>query len=320
LYPFNNIACDFTICATNKYISGTVYRDTSYADQAIAYLIQRHWDNTSNTHQVQKIDSLVLNSFGGYNFKLPLSGNDSYLVKAALLPADTANYIHYLPAYYSGSALKWNDAAIIIPQQNTTADIFLPHELAMQGQGYIIGVVLEGANKSSSVGDSLYKRLMILTTINDVPVAYRYSNTDGTFSFSGLDYGVYKLFGDALGKYNPPLYLSLTSGAPSLTDITFEEDSTSFMGILWPLIANTNGIDPLKVFPNPAIDHVQVSGLQTIAGKKNIFLYNMTGALVYNEAVEGKDVIRIPVADLTPGLYMLDIHTTKGNYIYKIAR
>jgi hypothetical protein len=318
-FPFNSIACDFTICATNKYISGTVYRDTNYADQAIAYLIRRRWDNTNNTHTLLKIDSLVLNSVGGYNFKLPVTGNDSFLVKAALLPADTANYIHFLPAYYSGGALQWNNAAII-PKQNISADITLPQDYPMQGQGYIAGTVLEGANKSASVGDSLYKRILILTTINDVPVAYSYSDIDGTFSFTGLDYGSYKLFGDALGKNNPPLYLSLSSGSSSLTDIIFEEDSTSFAGLLWPLSINSAAMYRLKVYPNPASDHVIVSGLEEIAGDKKIFMYNVTGSLIHSDVAQGKDSIVIPVADLTPGLYMLHIHTKNGNYIYKIVR
>jgi hypothetical protein len=319
LYPFTTLACNFMICNTNKYISGTVFKDTSFADTAIVYLLRRRFDSVQNSHSIVKIDSQYLfNQTGFYNFKLPLAGNDSYFVKAAILPIST-QYLDFLPAYHTNSALNWN-AALVIPKQNTTANIVMPPTNMMGGQGYISGTVLEGANKSSSVGDSLYKRILILTTINDVPVAFRYSNTDGTFSFGALNYDTYKLFGDALGKYNPPLIFALSANCPSLTDITFEEDSTSFMGSMWPLSVDNELADVLSVYPNPVQDELSIAGLDRIAGEKSINLLSMTGQVVYSQVAGNNAKTELQIASLPPGLYVLDIKTAKGSYIYKISK
>jgi hypothetical protein len=315
LYPFNTIACDFTVCITNRYVSGTVYMGSVSmpASLGLANLIERHLDTTTNMYTAYKIDSLNLDSTGFYNFKLPLNTTDDYMVSAGISPADTLNYSHYLPAYYNNSALKWNDAAIVTTQQSATADIILPMASSLQGQGYISGVVISGN------GDSLYKRLLILTTDTDVPVAFRYSNLNGTFSFGGLSTGTYKLFGDALGKQNPPLYFTISSTTSSFNTIIFHELPDIFYGSLWALSVHTQSSPAIAVYPNPVSDHLTIDGLDKIPGEKNIFLHGISGNLVYKTGVTN-DNLQIPVSELTPGLYILQIQTASGNYLYKVGK
>ncbi|HYD20875.1 MAG TPA: T9SS type A sorting domain-containing protein [Flavipsychrobacter sp.] len=311
LFPFTSIACNFIVCATNKYISGTVYKDTMAADTTLVYLIQRHWD-TSNVLTVQKIDSqYIIYQTPFYNFKLPLGANDSYYVKAGVLPIST-QYLNFLPAYHDQD-LNWNSAEII-PNENTVADIVMPASNMMGGQGFISGTVL-----SAYTGDSLYKRILLLTTINDVPVGFRYSNTDGTFSFGGLNYGTYKLFGDALGKTNPPLVFNLDSNSLSLTQITFLEDSTSFAGNLWPLSVSNGLADVLKVYPNPVKDRLRLSGLDSIEGVKRVSLFNITGTKVYDSNTEESE-LEMNLSELAEGIYILNVCSPKGAYIYKIVK
>ena len=311
LFPFTSIACNFIICATNKYISGIVYKDTLTADTTMVFLIERHWD-TLNVLAVQKIDSQFVNDQTGfYNFKLPLAGNDSYYVKAAVLPV-SSQYLDFLPAYHDND-LNWNTANII-PKENTVADIMMPASDMMGGQGFISGTVL-----SAYTGDSLYKRILLLTTVNDVPVGFRYSNTDGTFSFGGLNYGTYKLFGDALGKTNPPLVFNLDSNSLSLTQITFLEDSTSFAGNLWPLSVSNGLADVLNVYPNPVKDRLRLSGLDKMEGTKQVSLYSIRGTKVYHFDTRENE-LELNMNDLAAGMYILNVKSAKGTYIYKVLK
>ena len=320
LFQGNSINCSFAICATNNYIRGRVtLGDTiTPADEAMVYLIQQEVDSNTSSYILTALDSMEVDSGSAfYNMPIPMSVNGTLLVKAALLPS-SSNYINYLPSYYT-SALQWNSATAM-SNANITANIVLPQGMNTQGQGFISGSVLQGANNSTGVGDPLYKRILILTTDNNVPVAYRYSDIDGAFSFGGLAYGTYKLFGDALGKANPPLIFSLSANNPSFTDITFEEDSTSFMGFLWPLSVNTLTSPVIKVYPNPVRDYLQVSGLAAIEGEKNIQLTDINGAIIYSEKVNGEDHASIGVKDLVPGMYLLHLSSPAGRQIYRIAK
>lgn len=308
-FPYNNPNVNFSVCATNRYIRGNIYKGTTsnVADIAVVFLIRKQTDSMSTI--VELADSMEVDANGFYLFTLPLNSADSYLVKAALLPADTVDYIYFMPAYYNG-VLRWSSASIL-PHGNHSVDITLPEGINMQGQGYIVG----------TVDNSLYKRILVLTTANDVPVAYRYSNTMGDFSFSGLDYGTYKLFGDALGKQNPALQFTLSANSPSISTIVFYETNTAFYGSLWPLSVEEYKEKPeVTIYPNPVADYLHIKGMENIAGEKTISLYSINGAEVYNKSVEGNAEILIPFAELTGGLYMLHIKSLAGEYHYKVVR
>lgn len=308
-YPYNNPNVHFNVCATNRYIRGDVYKGTLFnpASLAMVFLIRKHTDSMNTI--VQLADSTEVDSNGFYIFTLPLNSADSYLVKAALLPADTADYIYYIPAYYNG-VLRWSSASVL-HNGNHWIDITLPEGINMQGQGYVVG----------TVDNSLYKRILILTTDNDVPVAYRYSNTTGEFSFGGLDYGTYKLFGDALGKQNPALVFTLSANNPSISTIVFYESNVAFYGMLWALSVEEHKEKPeLTIYPNPVADYLHIKGMENIAGEKNISLYSINGTVVYNKSVEGNVEMLIPFAELTSGLYMLHIKSLAGEYHYKVMR
>lgn len=308
-YPYNSSNTDFHVCATNKYIRGNVYKGTTadVATEAMVFLVRAYTDSIGAV--VEFADSTLVDSNGLYVFTLPLTSADSYRVKAALLPADTADYIHYMPSYYDG-ALQWSSASVLT-NDNHNIDVVLPAALTMQGQGYVMGTLDDPSNK----------RILILTNSNNVPVAYRYTNTSGTFSFGGLNYGTYKLSGDVLGKQNPPLQFTLSVNNPSITTIVFYETSTVFYGNLWPLNVEEHAGKPeVTVYPNPVAHYLHIKGLENIAGEKNVSLYNINGAQVYNKQLSGNAEVLVPFAELTPGLYVLHVKTSVGEYHYKVAR
>lgn len=308
-YPYNNSNTDFHVCATNKYIRGNVYKGTTFnvATEAMVFLVRTYADSMNTV--VEFADSSLVDSNGLYVFSLPLSSADSYKVKAALLPDDTADYIHYMPSYYDG-ALQWSNASVMA-NDNYHIDVILPHTSGTQGQGYVMGTLASPSGK----------RILILTNANDVPVGYRYSNTSGTFSFGGLAYGTYKLFGDVLGKENPALQFTLSMNNPSITSIVFYETSTAFYGSLWPLNIEESAEKPvLTIYPNPVTDYLHIKGLENMTGEKGISLYSINGAEVYNKSVNSNAEVLVPFAELTPGLYLLHVRTSVGEYHYKVMR
>lgn len=309
LYPYNSNNTDFIICPVNKYLKGTVYKGGTPANQAMAYLIRRYYDTMLSDYVIELQDTMHTDANGGFLFFLPVSSPDSYLVKAALLPEDTLDYINFIPSYFMGD-LQWSQANHL-PNANGEIDIELPQGMNMQGQGYIAG----------TLEDSSYKRILILTTANDVPVAYRYSDMSGGFSFGGLDYGSYKLFGDVWGKNNPPLAFSLSTNTSSITTIVFYETSTAFFGTLFPLSVNTPGMEGQPtIYPNPVSDYLHIKGLDKIKGEKSITLCSVSGAVVYADTVNDDNEILVPFGELSSGLYFLQINSQSGKTSYKIVK
>jgi hypothetical protein len=238
------------------------------------------------------------------------------LVKAALL-SNSVNYPNFLPTYHD-SSLNWNWAtpASFLPWTN---DIHMLAGVNPGGPGFIGGYVIQGANKTTGPGDPLSNRLLLLTTAADVPVAYTYS-TGGTFSFNNLAYGTYKLFGDKWGKTNPPLLITLSATNPGVNNVIFEENSTNFTGHIGPAGVNTiGGAENIKIYPNPATDKINVTGMEKIKGSKSISLRSMNGSVLYNVTAD-ESSFEIPLNNVAAGIYVLEVRTNTEFKSFKVTK
>ncbi|MBS1586077.1 MAG: T9SS type A sorting domain-containing protein [Bacteroidetes bacterium] len=318
-YTGSNITANFTVCyAAPATIQGTVTStNPAMGDTAaMVYLINQGYDSVNNTHILTAIDSTATDGAGHYSFSVPAS-YDTLLVKAAE-QSFSPDYANYLPTYYT-SSLMWSGATPVSP--NTTADIQLIAGTNPGGPAFIAGDVLQGANKSTAVGDPLNKRILILTTNTNVPVAYAYSNAAGHFSFPSLAYGTYKIFGDAPGKSNPALTITLDAQHQSISNIIFEEHSHIFDGHIATAVVNVKGnLSGISLFPNPAVDNINVMGLETVSGAKTITISSTTGATVYTHTFNNGEKAVVPVSNLSKGIYMLNVNTVEGTATFKVVK
>jgi len=319
-YNGSNITANFVLCnvaaPTNIHGMVTSTNPAIGDTAAIVYLINQHWDNVNNTRILTAIDSAYTDSMGYYYFNAPALF-DTLLVKAALR-SFSPDYANYLPTYYT-SSLNWSGANMVLP--NSQADIQLIAGTNPGGPAFIGGDVLQGANKNTAVGDPLSRRIIILTTGADVPVAYTYSNASGQFSFPSVAYGTYKVFGDAPGKSNPALTITVDAQHQSINNIVFEEHSHVFDAHIATAVVNVNGkLSGISLYPNPAVDNINVLGLETVNGAKTITLSSMTGASVYTHTFNNGEKAVVPVSGLAKGIYMLNVHTAEGVATFKVVK
>lgn len=71
----------------------------------------------------------------------------------------------------------------------------------------------------------------------------------------------------------------------------------------------------IKVYPNPAVNHVEVKFYAGPSGHVRLTLFNVSGLIVYTKLISlyGKGSIeRIPLANLTAGTYMLNVQMEDG--------
>jgi len=270
-------------------------------------------------------DSAITNASGDYLIaKLGYWILNNQRVKAALQPADP-NYANYLPTYHD-SALVWSGATTFGPSAWTgnvrNLNISLRGGTNPGGLGFIGGDVLLGANKSTAVGDPLSSRVVLLTTAAGQAVAYAHSDVTGHFGFPNLPYGTYKLFGDAWGKTNPALTVTISPTSPSLMNVVFEENNTTFKGHLNALGVITNGpLDAISVYPSPMEAYVEINALMGIAGEKTATLHDITGATVSTTKISaGSNSARIMTNTLASGIYMLELQTSEGASQYRLLK
>lgn len=67
--------------------------------------------------------------------------------------------------------------------------------------------------------------------------------------------------------------------------------------------------ESLKIYPNPASNELMVKG-EEING---IAIYDMHGKKVAERSCEGEETVRMDLRGCPPGMYLLEVHTNKGN-------
>jgi hypothetical protein len=307
--------------------------------QAKVWLIAITAINTATADTtIAAIDSFITDNYGFFGkdyASFATAWPNSMRIKAALDPGD-ANYADYLPTYYSdsigfrtprpeneyGNTLSWRDARPLSSAELTAAEIAVNmiHGTNPGGPGFIGGSVLLGANKSAAVGDPLSSRLLILTKSTGEAVAYIYSDANGHFSFPSVPLGSYRIFGDALGKSNPALDLTLTAAQNRINDIVFEENSKKFEGHRSGLaVSGQPSMEGISIFPNPAHDFLTLQGLSGITGDKTIVLLNMTGAEISRQT-NAKDEAVVRMAELPAGIYLLRVQSAEGVATFKVTK
>lgn len=326
-YSGANLTSNFNICgspASTYVLKGNITLGGA-ANNGIAtvYLIQAAYDSMAQDWTLNAIDSIQTNSNGAYSKTYNSYPSTSGLLLKVALNTGHPQYANYLPTYYT-SALNWYNATNVTVANftnNTNTNINMIAGTNPGGPGFIGGYVLQGANKGTGVGDPLNHRLLLLTTAAGTPVAYTYTNAQGQFSFPSLAYGTYKIFGDAWGKNNPALTVTLSASQPGISNITFEENSTKFEGHIGGLsVGQLSTLPGVRLYPNPATDYVQLEGIETIQGSKSIVLTGISGAVILKQEVAAGQSVRIPTAQLAAGVYLLQVQTASGNAQFKVVK
>jgi hypothetical protein len=79
-----------------------------------------------------------------------------------------------------------------------------------------------------------------------------------------------------------------------------------------------HGLEGVSTYPNPAQDVLNIEGLN--AGTYKVSVYSVTGAMLKRMEMEGTRMNRLPVGDLSPGIYLLDISGDEGRLVQKFSK
>ncbi len=333
VYTGTGITSNFSICgSTSAYaLKGDAFL-AGYPNSSLIrlYLIRKTYDSLAASWQLTAIDSFSTNSMGIFNKAYAQIPAGQLLLKAALMPGHP-QYALGMPSYYTrvGTSGQWGpgslswSGAVTLNTADFTNSIGVPVILGTNpgGPGFIGGLVAQGANRGTAVGDPLNSRILLLTTAAGQAVAYTYSDAAGQFSFPNIAYGTYKIFGDAMGKLNPALTVTISAAQATVSDIKFEENNTQFKGHISSLgLGNSAALNAVSISPIPAADYVQLNGLNKVDGDKLVVLSGINGALISCQTFTQGQAVRIATASLPSGVYILHVQTASGSAQFKVVK
>ena len=248
------------------------------------------------------IDTTEFDEYGYYLFP-QLAGGD-YKVKT--FPSLSSTHAGaYLPTYF-GDALLWTKAQTIKLEETAWEyDISMIENTEYNtGGGNIEGMVFVDGKT-----DVVENVAVILFNEVDNCLTYMRSDKDGSFFFTGLAYGTYKVLADVPGKYTYPSILTLSENNPTIggIDIIVYNEDISF-GIGNEVEEKLTGLgDP---YPNPARTDVNIEFDLLESGQVHVFIINQGGQVVEKYSAHhhsGNNKVQFNTADLSAGMYRMMI-------------
>ena len=248
-----------------------------------------------------------VDSLGRYAFLNVPAG--AYYIKANL--TEFSSYFSQFAPTYFGNVLYWENATLVEVVSNQ--DNYNIAMLAAEnngGPGTVGGNVDEGPGRlmnpelfSSATGPAANVHVLVT---NLAGAAQRWTNSDanGNFTINSLDYGDYLLFADVAGIVSIPMAFTISPDTPNAT----------VMFVLGDLITSvsSNKSEEIIIFPNPAVNMVQVFSTQSDVQK--LKLINIAGSLVFEQTISGKQS-QLDVSSLAAGTYFLVVENFQGSRI-----
>ena len=158
-----------------------------------------------------------------------------------------------------------------------------------------------------------------LPVVSIFPVKAKFRLNTGAPLAAGSFPGLQGRFSGTLGTFTPPLativpaneivssYKATGTGAASILAIvdadTFRKDLSVTVGI------REAGFEAVKVYPNPGLDVLSISGL---AAGSDILLYDLSGRHIAAPASNAGAVSTIDVSGIAHGNYILTVRTASG--------
>lgn len=270
----------------------------------------------------EPVDTVRVGTDGSYVFDHVIL--DDYQVRGF---ADTLLYAGALPTYYENT-IYWEEADTLAVTDNISQlDIISQFEPGPpSGKGSISGYLQEDDGTGRATGIEKNKKVAragvsarrvertgrtkgeILTL-----VAYVFTDEQGEFTLPNLPSGEYRLNFQYPGyPMDETSYTTIYIGAALESQIMVEANVVNGKINVRKLVIT--GVYEAEnyhaeVFPNPAIEHIQLKFAGEVYGRY-ITLTDMRGKPVQSLPAENKEVV-IKLGQLSKGIYVLQIHENK---------
>ncbi|MEO5906272.1 MAG: T9SS type A sorting domain-containing protein, partial [Saprospiraceae bacterium] len=302
-------ACNFDTLDPNEsfnFVTGFVYADSVSALSGKVYL----YDASTNTGQFELIDSTQIVQ-GTYRFENLANG--LYILQAEV-DGD------YFPTYH-WSSTSWEEASpVALPNWlPVTNDIWMISTDTTNGTGVIGGVVTDPSNIVAAQdgefrgGAGVPGVNVILSNAEGIAITYTVSLEDGSFRFTDLPFGTYRLSYDIPGVYSPDVWVTLTADEPERLSVSLVITEGS-VDVEEPVATEVG------IYPNPANEEIKIE-LPVGETTFDIQIVDMQGKVVHAGSVRNLNgIMLIEVGQYTPGLYHINLMGESKSYFGRFVK
>ncbi len=312
-----------TITADGNRISGTIsFSSTPPISPSLkVWLIQYNSIDSTLTGIDSTITCIETGTTSYYQFIDKPAGN--YMVKASLI-GSIPGTSGYMPTY-SYTTSHWDSATNIAHISSAdTLPINMNYGTVPSGSGFISGLIVMGAGKGTSGEIPASEILVYLEdTLNNI-YTYTYSDTSGSYSFSGLAFGSYIIYPTDYKYYTTQSsIITLNSTTPTDSFVNFKKHTT--LGTITPFV--TSGITNLlheskfQIYPNPTKDILNISWSNISTGVAEFKITDLIGHGFNNQQLKFSTISgnsQIDISNLQNGIYFISIKGETVNYFDKI--
>lgn len=258
------------------------------------------------------MDSTFTDAVGFYEF--PNTFQNAY-VKA--VPDDT-NYPNEVPTYNVSSAVFQNADAVYLSFPFGNTDFSTIAGVNPGGNGFIGGIVGNGAGKNSEVGQLLPNISLVLVNTTNEAVGQTLTNINGHFEFANLAEETYSIWVDKAGILNnlaPSISLEADNNQDDLKFVLHKTYLENITTVGLENITNSN----FGIFPNPTNKIITIQNSE-VAQKYSVELYSVLGEQVYVKTSKKESLnIDLEKLNLSKGTYFVKIATEKGSFVSKVV-
>ncbi|MCI5083501.1 MAG: T9SS type A sorting domain-containing protein [Saprospiraceae bacterium] len=301
-----SLACVFVSAIDNYDIGGIIYLQDSLNQELINGWVYLYELTTLGTELVDSVEFASAPSGLAYYLFEDVPQGD-YITKAELNPG-SFGYDDYAPSYHF-STIWWNEADVISVPNGSTGDfdhiVLVPEDGFNGGDGEINGLVEE--LDGFIVNDPMANVSVMLMSTSNTLLAHRKTSAQGTFKFSGLDWGTYKVGIEVTGMDQVFYLVTLSPDNPTVANILFEVSNDGVMVTETLEQILTSGI---RLAPNPVADQLQIELNLLEASDLQVELMHASGQLIRLENVRlgaGEQRISWDTAELPAGLYFINV-------------
>ncbi len=281
----------------NYTVSGIVMAGNNLADKGTVWLISP----TNSYYAETNVDSA-----GSYYFRGVPYG--SYYIYAMLTPG-SSDFFAYMPTYYS-SSLSWQGATTInTGEPNAWYPINLvPSMYWSLGDAVITGTIT-WSSLSKAEGIPAANVEVVLLNSSGSPIAYTFTNSDGTYEFYNLTYGEYSVQAEMPGKTTQVITVTLTESSPDVNiDFRINESAIYYLGLDALRKSNQLAGDP---YPNPAGETLYLEMNASASETAVIDIMDVQGRIIRSQSIalsKGSNRISVASGSLSKGIYLLKIN------------
>ena len=188
-----------------------------------------------------------------------------------------------------------------------------------------ITVNVQDVNRSPEVTEIPTKYINLYSDILEVVFTDVFSDPDGdqiTYYAANTNSDVVNLHDNANSIMLTPLKLGTSTVTLRGVDQRGAEVLTSFDVVVIGNVADDEYLDKSwKVHPNPVEEVMNIKMYRPVVEEMTINFYNIMGVMIKSVTTEGSNTaVQVPVEDLTPGIYFVEMVTENAESVKKIVK